>query len=70
MYLEYEKEIEQLLDRMSLEEKIGQMNQVKWPDTDELFESYKEKIARGEIGSIILTGSATSGNEDYHCLNV
>ena len=70
MYLEYEKDIDQLLDRMSMEEKIGQLNQMPWPGSDELVVAYKEKIARGEIGSIILTGSATSGNDDYHYANI
>lgn len=70
MYFKFEKEIDQLLDKMSLEEKIGQLNQVPWPRSDELVAAYKEKIARGEIGSIILTGSATSGNDDYHYANI
>lgn len=70
MYLKYEKEIDKLLDSMSMEEKIGQLNQMPWPGTDELIEVYKEKIAKGEIGSIILTGSATSGNDDYHYANI
>lgn len=70
MYLKYEKEIDKLLDSMSMEEKIGQLNQMPWPGTDELIAVYKEKIAKGEIGSIILTGSATSGNDDYHYANI
>lgn len=70
MYLEYEKEIDQLLKKMSTDEKIGQLNQMPWLGSDELYEKYKDKICKGEIGSIILTGSATSGNDDYHNTNI
>lgn len=70
MYAKYEEKIDELIERMTLDEKIGQLNQMPWPKTPQVLEQYKEMIAKGEIGSIILTGSATSGNEGYHCLNV
>lgn len=66
MDLHFERDIDHLLSKMTLDEKIGQLNQVPWPENEEQFEDYKEKIKNGEIGSIILTGSATSGKDDYN----
>lgn len=46
----YNKEIEQLLSRMTLEEKIGQMNQLNFDGmSDELF----QRIKKGEVGSLL-----------------
>ena len=57
---EIEKKVEELLSQMTLEEKIGQMNQAGMPpeeraDTKELY----EKLKRGEIGSFIMAATAT-----------
>lgn len=62
---EIEKKVEELLSQMTLEEKIGQMNQAGMPpeeraDTKELY----EKLKRGEIGSFIMAATATAGNDD------
>lgn len=62
---EIEKRVEELLSQMTLEEKIGQMNQAGMPpeereDTKELY----EKLKRGEIGSFIMAATATAGNDD------
>lgn len=44
-----EKKVERLLGEMTLEEKIGQMNQLSPWDYDDL----AEKVRRGEVGSIL-----------------
>lgn len=51
----------EILKKMSLKEKIGQLNQI-WYDFDDI-EGMKEKIRNGEVGSIILATSATAGND-------
>ncbi len=62
-YQEFDEQIDGLLAAMTLREKIGQLNQIPEPKTPEQAEAYKERIRRGEIGSIILASSATAGNE-------
>ncbi|WP_303010507.1 beta-glucosidase BglX [uncultured Bacteroides sp.] len=47
---DYEKEIEELLKRMTLEEKIGQMNQVNF---DGLNDGLLRRVEKGEIGSFL-----------------
>lgn len=46
----YEKEINQLLSKMTLEEKIGQMNQLSIGEVDA---NLKKKVTNGEIGSLL-----------------
>lgn len=47
---DYSKEIETLLSRMTLEEKIGQMNQVNF---DSLSDELLQQVENGEIGSFL-----------------
>lgn len=47
--LEIENKVEALLDKMTLEEKLGQMNQLSPWDFDEL----AGKVRKGEVGSIL-----------------
>lgn len=70
MFLKYERDIDTMLQKMSLDEKIGQLNQMPWPSNEKQFEDYIRMIKDGKIGSIILTGSATSGKDDYNCSSV
>lgn len=46
----YDKEIEQLLSRMTLEEKIGQMNQLNF---DGMSDELVQRIKKGEVGSLL-----------------
>ena len=54
--------IKTLLSTMSLREKIGQLNQESC-DMENM-ECIKKRIRQGQIGSIILATSATSGNDE------
>ncbi|MBQ3527354.1 MAG: glycoside hydrolase family 3 C-terminal domain-containing protein [Clostridia bacterium] len=69
MFKEYDIRAKEILKGMTLEEKIGQLNQSVLPGEDRL-EEYKDKIRRGEIGSIILTTSATAGNDEQKAIVV
>ena len=55
MFMTYERQIDELLKKMSLKEKIGQLNMMLRPGDEKTLEEYKEKIRRGEVGSIIMT---------------
>lgn len=57
--------IRELLKKMTLDEKIGQLNQVKQNDSEEL----KEDIKKGKIGSFILANSSTAGNDEQSKAN-
>jgi len=56
--MDIEKKIDDLLARMTLEEKVGQMNQYSG-----LQESYRDDIRNGLVGSVIFAISANAGNE-------
>lgn len=70
MYKEYDEFIDTLLSEMTLKEKIGQLNQIPEPRTEDEIVCYKEKIRNGEIGSIILASSATAGNDETQSIDV
>jgi len=60
---EFENLIDELINKMSLKEKIGQLNQITVTSFKGDYELLKSKIKNGEIGSIILASSATAGND-------
>lgn len=70
MYKIFEEKIDILLSKMTLREKIGQLNQIPEPQSVEQIEDYKRMIRKGEIGSIILASSATAGNDTQHNVRV
>lgn len=70
MYKKFDKQIDDLLSKMTLKEKIGQLNQIPEPQGVEQIEQYKRMIRNGEIGSIILASSATAGNDVQHNIRV
>ncbi len=60
--MDIESRIEELLSRMTLQEKIGQLNQVKAPLKAD--EAVFEQIRQGKIGSFIMATTAHAGNDD------
>lgn len=68
MYRQFDKQIDALLEKMTLREKIGQLNQVCIFGDN--IEPYKDAIRKGEVGSIIIASSATAGNDPQSCVNV
>lgn len=65
----FEKRAEEIIKRLSLKEKIGQLNQLETPTADNLDE-FKEKVRRGEVGSILMSVGATAGNDAQGSINV
>lgn len=65
----FTKRAEEILKKMSLKEKIGQLNQLETP-TEENLEEFKEKVRRGEVGSILMSVGATAGNDAQGAISV
>ena len=68
MYCKFDKQIDDLVKKMSLKEKIGQLNQISSPVTEDEIIICKEKIRNGQVGSLILAASATAGNDEQHAI--
>lgn len=64
-----EKTIENILSRMTLAEKIGQLNQQETPVGGDV-EAFKAQIRRGEIGSVLMSVGATAGNDEQGEINI
>ena len=64
-----DKKIDELLQSMTLKEKIGQLNMTTTPRTEEAFEKTRERLQKGEIGSVILANSDTAGNDPLERVN-
>ncbi|MBR4762234.1 MAG: hypothetical protein IK086_06325, partial [Clostridia bacterium] len=61
--------VEELISKMSLRAKIGQLNQPETP-VDSESEEFKNAVRRGEIGSILMSVGATAGNDAQGEINV
>lgn len=69
MFKKFDKEIDNLICKMTLDEKIGQLNQICFSTNPQEAEKIKEKIRNGEVGSLILADSATAGNDPTSSFN-
>ena len=58
----FEKQIDGIISKLSLKEKIGQLNQPETPTADNA-EEFKERVRNGEVGSILMSVGATAGND-------
>lgn len=69
MYKVFEKRARDILNRMTLKEKIGQLNQITITPYNKDMEELYQLIENGEVGSIILASSATAGNDKQGHVN-
>ena len=70
MFKKFESQAKEIISKMTLKEKIGQLNQITiTPYTNDMEKLY-EMIRNGEVGSIILASSATAGNDPQGHVNV
>lgn len=60
----FDKQVNELLAKMTLKEKIGQLNQASAPRNEADRLKQEEMMRRGEMGALILATSATAGNCD------
>ena len=65
----FDSKAEEILARLSLKEKIGQLNQSETPTADNL-EDFKNKVRNGQVGSILMSVGATAGNDAQGAINV
>ena len=59
----FDKRMDEIISRMTLKEKIGQLVQLSAPKDDEGKERLKCRIRSGGVGSVILAFSSTAGND-------
>lgn len=70
MYKKFKTEAKKIIDKMTLKEKIGQLNQITiTPYTNDMERLY-DMIRNGKVGSIILASSATAGNDPQGHVNL
>ena len=62
----FDKQVDELLAKMTLKEKIGQLNQASKARNPEQQAKYEEMCRNGEMGSMILAATATAGNTDEY----
>lgn len=65
-----DRKIDEIMVRLSLREKIGQLNQVCAALDDKGREKLKNQVRSGSVGSVILAFSATAGNDEQHDIDV
>lgn len=65
----FEERASEIVSRMSLEDKIGQLNQLETPTADKL-EAVKEMVRKGQVGSILMSVGATAGNDAQGAISV
>jgi len=70
MFKEYQKEAQKIISKMTLREKIGQLNQITITPYSSDMEKLYKMIRNGEVGSIILASSATAGNDPQGHVNI
>lgn len=70
MYSKFNKRAKEILLKMTLKEKIGQLNQITITPYVNDMESLYAMIKEGKVGSIILASSATAGNDPQGHVNV
>ena len=61
---DYKEKARKIVKTLTLKQKIGQLNQVMFgkDNADEVL----EMVRKGEVGSVILAGSATAGNDEQY----
>lgn len=70
MYKEFDKQVDELLSKMTLTEKVGQLSQVMGPLSSADVEKLKKEIRAGKVGSIIMASTWTAGNDQQDPIDV
>lgn len=69
MYKKFDDKINLMLSKMTLREKLGQLNQPETPRAENV-DTVKDQIRRGEVGSILMSVGATAGNDAQGAIDV
>ncbi|MBQ0083696.1 MAG: glycoside hydrolase family 3 C-terminal domain-containing protein [Clostridiales bacterium] len=70
MFEIYLQKAEEIVSKMTLKEKIGQLNQITVDSCKNDAEQLYTMIRNGEVGSMILASSATAGNDAQGLVNI
>lgn len=70
MYKEFIGKAKEIVAKMTLKEKIGQLNQINIIPYEKDMEKLHELIRNGQVGSLILANSSTAGNDAQGHVNV
>ncbi len=65
----FETEAKALLEKMTLREKLGQLTQLETVKAEKA-EELKERVRRGEVGSVLMSVGSTAGNTPQGGINV
>ncbi|MBQ3053783.1 MAG: glycoside hydrolase family 3 C-terminal domain-containing protein [Clostridia bacterium] len=65
----FDAKIEDILSKLTLKEKIGQLNMQVSPRNDQALADIMDQLRRGEFGSMILANSDTAGNDAPESVN-
>lgn len=69
MYTKFDVKIDEIINKMTLDEKIGQLNQICFSTEPKTVEKIKNMIRNGQVGSLILADSSTAGNDESSAIN-
>ena len=69
MFKNYEIKANEILSKLTLKQKIAQLNQVPDAYNVEDIENLKQQIREGKIGSVVFATSATAGNDKQEILD-
>ena len=69
MFKELDAGVDEILAKMSLDEKIGQLNQICYSYQPDTILKIKDMIRKGQVGSLILADSSTAGNDASAAVN-
>ena len=58
-----DKKIKEILDKMSIDEKIGQLNQIAFKGRGDNIESIREEIKKGNVGAVVLANGPYAGSD-------
>lgn len=70
MLQNFEKRAEEIVSKLTLKEKIGQLNQLETHLSPDQIEGFKDKIRRGEVGSLLMSSGPSAGNDAQGAINV
>ena len=65
-YKRFDDKVNKLLEKMTLKEKIGQLNQSSHAKNPEQQKKYEDMCRNGEMGSMILAATSTARNTDEY----
>ncbi len=70
MLQKFEKRAAEIVAKLPLKQKIGQLNQLETHLRPDQIDEFKDKIRRGEVGSLLMSSGPSAGNDAQGAINV